>query len=128
MFMGLHRLVTVIRKTFTMYLINYFSRSRNLPLLMKKNRKPKTPGEIFGTSFGWFYCRRSCWFPSWSNGMMEDLKKTIRLRCVFCRSEQFALPYEGYSPQVIALSFVPTAGGNTTSHLCSSLLNRKGWK
>lgn len=30
--------------------------------------------------------------------MMEDLKKTIRLRCVFCRSEQFALPFEGYSP------------------------------
>lgn len=30
--------------------------------------------------------------------MMEDLKKTIRLRCAFCRSEQFALPFEGYSP------------------------------
>ncbi|EKN3500305.1 hypothetical protein ACQIBV_000140 [Yersinia enterocolitica] len=30
--------------------------------------------------------------------MMEDLKKTIRLRCAFCRSEQFALPYEDYSP------------------------------
>ena len=30
--------------------------------------------------------------------MMEDLKKTIRLRCAFCRSEQFALPCEGYSP------------------------------
>ncbi|ATF93803.1 Uncharacterised protein [Cedecea neteri] len=30
--------------------------------------------------------------------MMEDLKETIRLRCSFCRSEQFALPYEDYSP------------------------------
>ncbi len=29
--------------------------------------------------------------------MMEDLKETIRLRCAFCRSEQFALPYEDYS-------------------------------
>ncbi|QQA74529.1 hypothetical protein [Pectobacterium parmentieri] len=30
--------------------------------------------------------------------MMEDLQKTIRLRCAFCRSDQFALPYEDYSP------------------------------
>lgn len=30
--------------------------------------------------------------------MMDDLKETVRLRCAFCRSEQFALPYEGYSP------------------------------
>lgn len=30
--------------------------------------------------------------------MMEELNETIRLRCAFCRSERFALPFEGYSP------------------------------
>jgi hypothetical protein len=29
---------------------------------------------------------------------MEELKQTIALQCVFCRSTQFALPYEGYRP------------------------------
>ena len=29
---------------------------------------------------------------------MEELRKTISLRCAFCRSTQFAIPYEGYRP------------------------------
>lgn len=29
---------------------------------------------------------------------MEDLKKTIGLRCTFCLSELFALPHENYTP------------------------------
>lgn len=29
---------------------------------------------------------------------MDDLKKTISLKCTFCRSSQFAIPYEGYRP------------------------------
>lgn len=29
---------------------------------------------------------------------MEELKESISLRCTFCRSETFALPYKGYSP------------------------------
>lgn len=30
--------------------------------------------------------------------MMEELKKTIKLRCTFCRSELFALPQKDYDP------------------------------
>lgn len=29
---------------------------------------------------------------------MKDLNKTIKLHCTFCHSEEFAVPYEGYSP------------------------------
>ncbi|WP_261425189.1 hypothetical protein [Serratia proteamaculans] len=33
---------------------------------------------------------------------MKNLRETIRLRCTFCHSNEFALPFEGYTP---------TAGG-----------------
>lgn len=29
---------------------------------------------------------------------MKELKQTISLHCVFCRSTHFALPHEGYRP------------------------------
>lgn len=29
---------------------------------------------------------------------MEELKKNISLKCTFCHSELFALPYDDYSP------------------------------
>ena len=29
---------------------------------------------------------------------MEELRKTISLHCSFCRSSQFAIPYDGYRP------------------------------
>jgi len=55
--------------------------------------------------------------------MMEDLKKTIRLRCVFCRSEQFALPYEGYSPP--SHSFVVCANCGRENDVTSLLIVAK---
>ncbi len=55
--------------------------------------------------------------------MMEDLKKTIRLRCVFCRSEQFALPYEGYSPP--SHSFVVCANCGRENDVTSLLIVTK---
>ena len=31
--------------------------------------------------------------------MTEELLGTLPLRCAFCKSTQFALPYEGYQPR-----------------------------
>lgn len=55
--------------------------------------------------------------------MMEDLKKTIRLRCAFCRSEQFALPCEGYSPP--SHSFVVCANCGRENDVTSLLIVTK---
>lgn len=55
--------------------------------------------------------------------MMEDLKKTIRLRCAFCRSEQFALPYEDYSPP--GNSFVVCANCGRENDVASLLIVAK---
>ncbi|CDG97217.1 conserved hypothetical protein [Xenorhabdus bovienii str. puntauvense] len=55
--------------------------------------------------------------------MMEDLKKTIRLRCAFCRSEQFALPYEDYSPP--GHSFVVCANCGRENDVTSLLIVAK---
>ncbi len=55
--------------------------------------------------------------------MMEDLKKTIRLRCAFCRSEQFALPYEGYTPP--SHSFVVCANCGRENDVTSLLIVTK---
>ncbi|WP_459176863.1 hypothetical protein [Ewingella americana] len=55
--------------------------------------------------------------------MMEDLKKTIRLRCTFCRSEQFALPYEDYSPP--GHSFVVCANCGRENDVTSLLIVAK---
>lgn len=55
--------------------------------------------------------------------MMEDLKKTIRLRCAFCRSEQFALPCEGYSPP--SDSFVICANCGRENDVTSLLIVTK---
>lgn len=41
---------------------------------------------------------------------MEDLKETIRLRCTFCRSHEFALPYAGYSPSAGSLVVCANCG------------------
>ncbi|CTV62858.1 hypothetical protein [Escherichia coli] len=56
--------------------------------------------------------------------MMEDLKKTIRLRCAFCRSEQFALPYESYSPPP-SHSFVVCANCGRENDVTSLLIVAK---
>lgn len=55
--------------------------------------------------------------------MMEDLKKTIRLRCAFCRSEQFALPCEGYTPP--SHSFVVCANCGKENDVTSLLIVTK---
>ncbi|CAM3781480.1 hypothetical protein [Rahnella victoriana] len=55
--------------------------------------------------------------------MIEDLKKTIRLRCAFCRSEQFALPCEGYSPP--SHSFVVCANCGRENDVTSLLIVTK---
>lgn len=55
--------------------------------------------------------------------MMEDLKATIRLRCAFCRSEQFALPYENYSPP--GNSFVVCANCGRENDVTSLLISTK---
>lgn len=55
--------------------------------------------------------------------MMEDLKKTIRLRCAFCRSEQFALPCEGYTPP--SHSFVVCANCGRENDVTSLLIVTK---
>lgn len=31
--------------------------------------------------------------------MLEDKKYTAKLKCIFCQSEMFELPYEGYQPE-----------------------------
>ncbi|MFS9729724.1 MULTISPECIES: hypothetical protein [Serratia] len=55
--------------------------------------------------------------------MMEDLKETIRLRCAFCRSEQFALPYTDYSPP--GHSFVICANCGRENDVTSLLIIAK---
>ncbi|WP_226100914.1 hypothetical protein [Dickeya oryzae] len=55
--------------------------------------------------------------------MMEDLKATIRLRCTFCRSEQFALPCEDYSPP--GHSFVVCANCGMENDVTSLLIVAK---
>ncbi|NTX69474.1 hypothetical protein FCH31_08490 [Lelliottia amnigena] len=55
--------------------------------------------------------------------MMEDLKETIRLRCTFCRSEQFALPYTDYSPP--SHSFVICANCGRENDVASLLIVAK---
>lgn len=54
---------------------------------------------------------------------MKDLKKTIRLRCAFCRSEQFTLPYENYSPP--DHSFVVCANCGSENDVTSLLIVAK---
>lgn len=54
---------------------------------------------------------------------MEDLKETIRLRCAFCRSEQFDLPCEEYSPP--GHSFVVCANCGRENDLTSLLIVAK---
>lgn len=41
---------------------------------------------------------------------MEELKETIRLRCSFCRSSEFALPYMDYSPPAGSLVVCANCG------------------
>ncbi|EIX7809413.1 hypothetical protein MK936_004501 [Salmonella enterica] len=55
--------------------------------------------------------------------MMDDLKETIRLRCSFCRSEQFALPYTDYSPP--GHSFVVCANCGRENDVTSLLIIAK---
>ncbi|WP_209436759.1 hypothetical protein, partial [Pseudomonas gingeri] len=54
---------------------------------------------------------------------MDDLKKTINLRCVFCRSNQFALPWKGYLPP--AGSFVICANCGRENDITSMLITAK---
>ncbi len=54
---------------------------------------------------------------------MEDIKKTIRLRCAFYRSDQFALPYEDYSPP--GHSFVVCANCGRENDVTSLLIVAK---
>lgn len=55
--------------------------------------------------------------------MMDDLNETIRLRCSFCRSEQFALPYTDYSPP--GHSFVVCANCGRENDVTSLLIIAK---
>lgn len=55
--------------------------------------------------------------------MMEVIKETIRLRCAFCRSDQFALPYEYYSPP--GHSFVVCANCGRENDVTSLLIVAK---
>ncbi|EAS5320258.1 hypothetical protein D8T91_19675 [Salmonella enterica] len=55
--------------------------------------------------------------------MMDDLKETIRLRCSFCGSEQFALPYTDYSPP--GHSFVVCANCGRENDVTSLLIIAK---
>lgn len=54
---------------------------------------------------------------------MEEFRKTIKLRCSFCRSNEFALPWEGYSPP--AGSFVVCANCGKENDITSLLLVSK---
>lgn len=55
--------------------------------------------------------------------MMEGLKKTIRLHCTFCRSEQFAVPHKDYSP--LGQSFVVCANCGRENDVTSVLMVAK---
>lgn len=54
---------------------------------------------------------------------MEHFRKTIKLRCVFCRSNEFALPWENYSPP--AGSFVVCANCGKENDITSLLVVAK---
>ncbi|MFQ2201336.1 hypothetical protein ACK325_04110 [Aeromonas hydrophila] len=54
---------------------------------------------------------------------MDELKKTIHLRCTFCRSGQFALPYENYTPP--SHSFVVCANCGRENDVTSLLIVAK---
>lgn len=54
---------------------------------------------------------------------MENFRKTIKLRCVFCRSNEFALPFENYTPP--AGSFVVCANCGKENDITSLLVVAK---
>jgi hypothetical protein len=54
---------------------------------------------------------------------MQEFRKTIKLRCVFCRSHEFALPWENYSPP--AGSFVVCANCCKENDITSMLIVAK---
>jgi hypothetical protein len=54
---------------------------------------------------------------------MENFRKTIKLRCVFCRSNEFALPWENYTPP--AGSFVVCANCGKENDITSLLVVAK---
>jgi len=54
---------------------------------------------------------------------MDEFKETIKLRCTFCYSEQFALPYEHYSPP--SHSFVICANCGRENDVTSLLIVAK---
>jgi hypothetical protein len=54
---------------------------------------------------------------------MNDFSHTINLRCTFCRSNEFALPCEGYTPY--AGSFVVCANCGRENDVTSLLIVAK---
>jgi DNA-directed RNA polymerase subunit RPC12/RpoP len=54
---------------------------------------------------------------------MEKLKEKISLRCTFCRSSEFALPYESYSPP--SESFIVCANCGRENDVTSLLIVAK---
>lgn len=54
---------------------------------------------------------------------MRDFKKLIKLRCVFCHSNDFALPWEGYVPP--PGSFVVCANCGKENDITSMLITVK---
>lgn len=54
---------------------------------------------------------------------MDDFRKTITLRCTFCCSKEFALPWENYSPP--AGSFVVCANCGRENDITSMLITAK---
>ena len=55
---------------------------------------------------------------------MEELRQTISLRCAFCRSAQFAIPYEGFYPH--HGSFVVCANCGKENDFTSLMIVVKG--
>ncbi|HHQ4804934.1 hypothetical protein [Aeromonas veronii] len=54
---------------------------------------------------------------------MDELHKTIKLRCTFCHSEQFAIPYSDYTPP--SHSFVVCANCSRENDVTSLLITAK---
>lgn len=54
---------------------------------------------------------------------MEYFRETIKLRCVFCRSNEFALPWKNYTPSVG--SFVVCANCGKENDVTSLLVVAK---
>lgn len=58
---------------------------------------------------------------------MEE-KRTISLRCVFCKSAKFDIPYEGYEPKAGEQIMCANCGRNNDYSSLLSLARKEGEK